>query len=179
MGLIFSTILTRLFGKKKMKILMVGLDAVGKTSILYKLKLGETVEVIPTIGYNMETLDFGNVSLIVWDVSAHTRRNWRHFYFDSQGLIFVLDSNNRQQIYEAKDELRSLTLADELRDVVVLILANKQDIHGTMSIDELTEQMDLNNLLQRHRWHIQPTSVIEGKGLSEGFNWLADALNSS
>ena len=55
MGLFFSRVWDRLVGKTEMRILMVGLDAAGKTTILYKLKLGEVVTTIPTIGFNVET----------------------------------------------------------------------------------------------------------------------------
>lgn len=61
MGLTLSSVLTRLFGKAQMRILMVGLDAAGKTTILYKLKLGEVVTTIPTIGFNVETVEYKNI----------------------------------------------------------------------------------------------------------------------
>ena len=177
MGVILSALLARLFGKKEIKILMLGLDGVGKTSILYKLVLGQTVETIPTIGFNVERLDCNNVSLIVWEVNGYLTSHWKHFYCVCQGLIFVVDSNDRDQVSEAKHQLQNLAEADELRDVVVLILANKQDIPDAMSTAELTEKMELNHILSNHRWHIQPASVIQGTGLSEGFKWLSDELN--
>jgi len=70
MGLTISSLFTRLFGKKQMRILMVGLDAAGKTTILYKLKLGEIVTTIPTIGFNVETVEYKNISFTVWDVGG-------------------------------------------------------------------------------------------------------------
>merc|ERR1712233_102156 len=68
MGLTLSSVFGRLFGKKQMRILMVGLDAAGKTTILYKLKLGEIVTTIPTIGFNVETVEYKNICFTVWDV---------------------------------------------------------------------------------------------------------------
>jgi len=68
MGLTFSKVFGKLFGKKDVRILMVGLDAAGKTTILYKLKLGEIVTTIPTIGFNVETVEYKNISFTVWDV---------------------------------------------------------------------------------------------------------------
>ncbi|CAF3868925.1 unnamed protein product [Rotaria sp. Silwood1] len=73
MGLTFSSIFQQLFGKKEMRILMVGLDAAGKTTILYKLKLGEIVTTIPTIGFNVETVEYKNISFTVWDVGGQVR----------------------------------------------------------------------------------------------------------
>ena len=98
MGLAFSRIWERMFGKQEMRILMVGLDAAGKTTILYKLKLGEAVTTIPTIGFNVETVEYKNISFTVWDVGGQDkiRPLWRHYYQNTQGLIFVVDSNDRE-----------------------------------------------------------------------------------
>eukprot|EP00960_Hanusia_phi_P026030 746030-Hanusia_phi.AAC.3 len=75
MGLAFSRVFQRLFSKKEMRILMVGLDAAGKTTILYKLKLGEIVTTIPTIGFNVETVEYKNISFTVWDVGGQDKVN--------------------------------------------------------------------------------------------------------
>ncbi|GLJ51661.1 hypothetical protein SUGI_1097860 [Cryptomeria japonica] len=73
MGLTFTKLFQRLFAKKEMCILMVGLDAAGKTTILYKLKLGEIVTIIPTIGFNVETVEYKNISFTVWDVGGQDK----------------------------------------------------------------------------------------------------------
>lgn len=73
MGLAFSRVFQRLFTKQEMRILMVGLDAAGKTTILYKLKLGEIVTTIPTIGFNVETVEYKNISFTVWDVGGQDK----------------------------------------------------------------------------------------------------------
>ena len=70
MGLAVSKLFDRLFGKKEMRILMLGLDAAGKTTILYKLKLGEVVSSVPTIGFNVETVEYKNIKFTVWDVGG-------------------------------------------------------------------------------------------------------------
>ncbi|TGZ57021.1 ADP-ribosylation factor 2 [Temnothorax longispinosus] len=121
MGLTISSLLTRLFGKKQMRILMVGLDAAGKTTILYKLKLGEIVTTIPTIGFNVETVEYRNICFTVWDVGGQDkiRPLWRHYFQNTQGLIYVVDSNDRERIGEAERELANMLKEDELRDAVV------------------------------------------------------------
>ena len=70
MGLTFSKLFDNWFGKKEMRILMLGLDAAGKTTILYKLKLGEVVSSVPTIGFNVETVEYKNIKFTVWDVGG-------------------------------------------------------------------------------------------------------------
>ena len=128
MGLAFSQLFDKFFGKKELRILMVGLDAAGKTTILYKLKLGEVVTTIPTIGFNVETVEYKKISFTVWDVGGQDkiRPLWRHYYQNTHGLIFVVDSNDRERIDQAKDELHRMLNEDELRDAVLLVFANKQ-----------------------------------------------------
>ena len=127
MGLALSRVWSRLFGKREMRILMVGLDAAGKTTILYKLKLGEVVTTIPTIGFNVETVEYKNISFTVWDVGGQDkiRPLWRHYYQNTQGLIFVIDSNDRERIDDARDELFRMLQEDELRNAVLLVFSNK------------------------------------------------------
>ncbi|KAI3834226.1 hypothetical protein MKX03_030033, partial [Papaver bracteatum] len=110
MGMAISRLVRMLFAKRDMRILMVGLDAAGKTTILYKLKLGEIVTTIPTIGFNVETVEYKNVSFTVWDVGGQDkiRPLWRHYFQNTQGLIFVIDSNDRERIVEARDEIHRM-----------------------------------------------------------------------
>ncbi|KAJ0895854.1 putative small GTP-binding protein [Helianthus annuus] len=159
MGLTFTKLFSRLFAKKEMRILMVGLDAAGKTTILYKLKLGEIVTTIPTIGFNVETVEYKNISFTVWDVGGQDkiRPLWRHYFQNTQGLIFVVDSNDRDRVVEARDELHRMLNEDELRDAVLLVFANKQDLPNAMK-------------------YIQSTCATSGEGLYEGLDWLSNNI---
>eukprot|EP00126_Sphaerothecum_destruens_P004168 Sdes_comp18035_c0_seq4m7359 len=179
MGLTISRVFSRLFGKQEMRILMVGLDAAGKTTILYKLKLGEIVTTIPTIGFNVETVEYKNISFTVWDVGGQDkiRPLWRHYFQNTQGLIFVVDSNDRDRIAEAKDELQKMLAEDELRDAIVLVFSNKQDLPNALSAGEITEKLGLNSLRNR-KWYIQATCATSGDGLYEGLDWLSNELAS-
>ncbi|CAH0547896.1 unnamed protein product [Brassicogethes aeneus] len=177
MGLTISAVFTRLFGKKPMRILMVGLDAAGKTTILYKLKLGEIVTTIPTIGFNVETVEYKNISFTVWDVGGQTRirKLWRHYFSNTDGLIFVVDSNDKERISEAEGELHSMLQEEELKDAALLIFANKQDLPNSMNSAELTDKLNLTQLKSR-RWYIQATCATQGNGLYEGLDWLSNEL---
>lgn len=158
---------------------MVGLDAGGKTTILYKLKLGEIVTTIPTIGFNVETVDYKNVCFTVWDVGGQDkiRPLWRHYFQNTQGVIFVVDSNDRERISEARDELHRMLSEEELRDAAVLVFANKQDLPNAMSASEITEKLGLHSLRQR-RWYIQSTCATSGQGLCEGLDWLSSNIST-
>ncbi|KAK9119727.1 hypothetical protein Scep_017820 [Stephania cephalantha] len=177
MGLSFTKLFSRLFAKKEMRILMVGLDAAGKTTILYKLKLGEIVTTIPTIGFNVETVEYKNISFTVWDVGGQDkiRPLWRHYFQNTQGLIFVVDSNDRDRVVEARDELHRMLNEDELRDAVLLVFANKQDLPNAMNAAEITDKLGLHSLRQRH-WYIQSTCATSGEGLYEGLDWLSNNI---
>ncbi|TYH38996.1 hypothetical protein ES332_D12G149100v1 [Gossypium tomentosum] len=177
MGLSFTKLFSRLFAKKEMRILMVGLDAAGKTTILYKLKLGEIVTTIPTIGFNVETVEYKNISFTVWDVGGQDkiRPLWRHYFQNTQGHIFVVDSNDRDRVVEARDELHRMLNEDELRDAVLLVFANKQDLPNAMNAAEITDKLGLHSLRQRH-WYIQSTCATSGEGLYEGLDWLSNNI---
>ncbi|XP_053741481.1 ADP-ribosylation factor 4-like [Synchiropus splendidus] len=179
MGLTISSIFNSLFGKKQVRILMVGLDAAGKTTILYKLKLGEIVTTIPTIGFNVETVEYKNISFTVWDVGGQDkiRPLWRHYFQNTQGLIFVVDSNDRERVQESADELAKMLSEDELKDAVLLVFANKQDLPNAMSVSELTEKLKLHQ--HRKHWHMQSTVATQGTGLYEGLDWLSKELAKS
>merc|ERR1711963_604318 len=177
MGLTFSSLFKQLFGMRDMRILMVGLDAAGKTTILYKLKLGEIVTTIPTIGFNVETVEYKNISFTVWDVGGQDkiRPLWRHYFQNTQGLIFVIDSNDRERVGEAKEELMRMLNEDELRDAILLVFANKQDLPNAMNAAEITDKLGLHSLRNR-QWFIQATCATSGDGLYEGLDWLSGTL---
>ena len=176
MGFLFSKIWTKLLGKKDVRMLMVGLDAAGKTTILYQLKMGENVKTIPTIGFNVETLDYKGLNFTVWDVGGQDKIRvlWRHYYQNTDGLIFVVDSNDRERIDEAAEELKKMLGEEELKDCVVLVMANKQDLIGAISPNEVTRKLGLESL--KRTWLVQGTSATTGQGLKEGLDWMASQL---
>ena len=111
---------------------MLGLDGAGKTTILFNMKLGEVIKSVPTIGFNYETVEYKNVKFQVWDVGGQDkiRLLWRHYYTNTQGLIYVVDSNDRERIDENREELHKMLSEEELKDAVLLVFANKQDLPG-------------------------------------------------
>merc|ERR1712066_624754 len=128
----------------------------GKTTILYKLKLGEVVTTIPTIGFNVETVEYKNISFQVWDIGGQDkiRKLWRHYYNGTHGAIFVVDSSDRDRIEDVREELMKMLGEDEMRDAVLLVMANKQDLPNAMTAAEITEKLGSHNV--RHRqWFIQ------------------------
>jgi len=161
-------------------LLMVGLDAGGKTTILYRLRLGEVVVTIPTIGFNVETIEHKDFNVICWDVGGRDkiRPLWRHYYADIKAVIFVVDSNDHDRVEDAKEELQRMLGEDELRDACLLVFANKQDLPNAIATDTLRDILGLDNLRYR-QWHIQPSCALTGDGLHDGLDWLKFAISSA
>lgn len=100
---------------------------------------------------------------------------WRHYYNNTEGIIFVVDSNDRERINEAALELQKVLREDELREATLLVLANKQDLPNAMSVAEVTDKLGLHSLRSR-QWYIQAACATSGDGLYEGLDWLSQAL---
>jgi ADP-ribosylation factor-like protein 1 len=128
-GSISKMFTSLIWGKKDIRILILGLDNAGKTTLLYRLKIGEVVTTIPTIGFNVESVQYGNLNFDVWDLGGQTsiRPYWRSYYANTAAVIFVIDSTDIERLEIAADELRSMLNEDELKDAALLVFANKQD----------------------------------------------------
>jgi len=166
---------------------MIGLDAAGKTTILYKLKLGEVNSTIPTIGFNVETVEYKNINFTVWDIGGQDilRPLWRHYYQNVDGVIFVVDSADAERLdtstdshSSARDELSKLIVEDDLRNAVFLFFANKQDSDGALKVSQVTERLGIRELCRNHKWFVQGTCALSGEGLYEGLDWLSRTISS-
>jgi len=162
---------------KEQRIVMLGLDNAGKTTILYQLKMREVVQTTPTIGFNVETVKKGKLSFSVWDVGGQDqiRSLWRHYFLNTQAVIFVIDSSDAVRLRDARDELNQVLGAPELAGAVLLVYANKQDVPNALSSAEVTSGLEMEKI-KNHQWHVQPACAMNGDGLEAGLDWLADRL---
>lgn len=158
-----------LFGKVESRGLMIGLDASGRTTFLYKLKLGEVVTTIPTIGFNVETIDYKLHLFTLWDVGGcdKIRPLWRHYFANTQFCLFFIDSNDKQRISESREELHRMLNEDELRNCLFIVLANKQDLPNAMSPQEVSEKLGLFEIRRTIPIQVFPICAISGDGLYE------------
>lgn len=166
--------------KSDARILMLGLDSAGKTTILYQLKLNETVSSIPTIGFNVETVTpVKNVSFTVWDVGGQDkiRPLWKHYFNNTEGLVYVVDSSDKERINESRDELFWILDSEEMKGVPVVILANKQDLRHAFSTAEISSKLGLPQI-RTHPWFIQGTCATTGEGLLEAMEELGKMVKS-
>jgi ADP-ribosylation factor-like protein 1 len=184
-----------LFGSKERRILILGLDGAGKTTILYRLQVSEVVTTIPTIGFNVETVQYKNLKFQVWDLGKYLseilfhilsvfytsggqtsiRPYWRCYYSNTDAIIYVIDSMDRDRIGISKHELISMLEEDELKNAVLCVFANKQDLDGCMNVSEVANALGLTSLKNR-KYQIFKTSAIKGTGLNEGMEWLSNSL---
>lgn len=132
---------------QSLHVVVIGLDSSGKTSLLYRLKLQEFVETIPTKGFNMERIKvaMGNsktntTTFQVWDVGGQEKLRplWKSYTRRTDGLVFVVDAAEAERMEEAKVELHRITRSAENQGAPILILVNKQDLDGAMSASEVT-----------------------------------------
>ncbi|KAK6177126.1 hypothetical protein SNE40_015292 [Patella caerulea] len=171
---------TRIFKHRDVRILLLGLDAAGKTTILYKLKLDELVTTIPTIGFNVESIQYKDVNFTAWDIGSRDkiRPLFRHYYKGADAVVFVIDSKDRERLDELNyDVIKPAIAAEELKESIFLFLANKMDLEDTMTIEEISDKLGLKNL--KHPWNILPVSGVKGDGLHGALDWLASKLGSA
>lgn len=162
-------------GGRPTRVLMLGLDAAGKTTILYKVKLNEQVCTIPTIGFNVETVTpVKGVTFTVWDVGGQEkiRALWRHYYTNTEGLLFDVDSADSERLNEASDELFGIIKSPEMQRVPVVVVANKQDLPGALSTSQVAEKLGLYQITDR-KWHVQGACATSGDGIYEAMGEMA------
>lgn len=166
-------------------VVVIGLDSAGKTSLLYRLKLTEFVETIPTKGFNMERIKVStgsskanSTTFQVWDVGGQEKLRplWKSYTRRTDGLVFVVDAAEAERMEEAKVELHRITRSTENQGIPVLVLANKQDLDGAMSALEVEKVLALHELSSSTLHHTQGCSALDGQGLQPGLEKLHEMV---
>merc|ERR1712004_334480 len=138
MGILISTLIDRFFPASPARIIMLGLDNAGKTTVQYR-----------------------HINFTVWDVGGQTkiRPLWQHYFENSDAVIFVVDSQDRGRLEEAKEELDGVLNDDRLRNATLLVFNNKQDMPNAATTTEVTEKLGLRNRRERE-WFIQERDIF-------------------
>ncbi|KAF8334917.1 GTP-binding protein [Cantharellus anzutake] len=160
---------------KEMRILFLGLDNAGKTTILKRLNGDDIGSVSPTLGFEIKTFIHGKYTLNIWDVGGQRtlRPYWRNYFEQTDALVWVVDSSDRLRMQDCKEELHSLLQEDRLAGASLIVLANKQDLNGAMTDAEIKEALDLRSI-RTHNWKIMPCSAITGQNVAEAVGWVVN-----
>jgi len=192
---LLSNFFTWLFSKNEVHILVLGLDAAGKTTFIEQSKTiirrrapgaggGVPLDRIPpTVGLNIARIDVDSTRVIMWDLGGQTmlRSIWSKYYAEANGLIFVVDSCSPPERFdEARDTLRGLLAHPELDRVPFLLCCNKQDSMNSHSSVEIDKLMGfVSSCQQQNRAHrVQPMSALTGAGVEDTVRWIVDAANA-
>ncbi|XP_047401293.1 putative ADP-ribosylation factor-like protein 5C isoform X1 [Sciurus carolinensis] len=155
-----------IFGNQEHKVIIVGLDNAGKTTILYQFLTNEVVHTCPTIGSNVEEIVLRKTHFLMWDIGGQEalRSTWSTYYSNTEFVILVIDSTDRDRLSTTREELYKMLAHEALRDASVLIFANKQDVKDSMTTVEISQFLTLS-AIRDHPWHIQGCCALTGEGL--------------
>jgi ADP-ribosylation factor-like protein 3 len=164
---------------KEPRILILGLDNAGKTSILRKLSDEDPMQTQATQGFNIKSVDCEGFKLNMWDIGGQKaiRAYWPHYYDDVDCLIYVVDAADRRRLEETGLELQTLLADEKLAKAPLLVFANKMDLATALSARDITEALTLEGVRDR-QWHIQACSAKTGEGLHEGLEWAVRHFKS-
>ena len=178
MGFLLSKII-EFFTKSRnnFKIIILGMQNAGKTTILYRLSLGQLVKTTPTIGSNVEELTHNNVKFQAWDLGGQesTRSVWDVYYMSTDAVVYVIDSQDDENFEESKAQFHKVISHPNLKNTIILIFANKQDLPGAKDVNKLIEDYEFDKI-KNHIWKIQSCSALKGEGLITGIKWLSEQL---
>ncbi|GMH09001.1 hypothetical protein Nepgr_010841 [Nepenthes gracilis] len=176
-----------IFSKTEFHVLILGIDKAGKTTLLEKLKgLYLNLEgippdrIVPTVGLNIGRIEVGNAKLVFWDLGGQPglRSIWEKYYEEAHAVIYVVDANCPSRFEDSKSVLEKVLRHQDLHSAPLLILANKQDLPGAVSDEELARYLDLKKLDERV-YMFEAVSAYDGRGIKESIGWLVEEMERS
>ena len=165
---------------KDCKVVMLGLDNAGKTTVLNTLAQGNNYEIAPTRGFNVQSLKTKDLTLQVHDVGgqASTWRLWPSFLTNVDVLVFVIDSSDRSRLHEVARAMKFLLTNDKLSGIPMLLWANKQDLLNAMTPSEIVHSLDLQ-LIKDRSFQVIGCSTRDKVGLADGVDWIHGVYSGS
>ncbi|KAI0385869.1 ADP-ribosylation factor family protein [Hypomontagnella monticulosa] len=162
---------------KNAKILFLGLDNAGKSTLLYMLKNDRMSALSPTLHPNSQEFLIGNARCTTFDFGGHqqARRLWKDYFPEVSGIVFIVDAKDPERFAEAKAELDGLLSTEEIQNVPIMVLGNKIDHPDAVSEYELHNQLGINEITDRPI-ELFMCSIAERQGYGAGFRWLTKYL---
>lgn len=179
MGSLLAKLFWSINTDRQYKILTLGLNNAGKTTVLYSLLHGKCVQTQPTLGSNVEEFKFRNINFCAWDLGGQEllRHSWSLFYAQTDAVIVVVDSADTARFDTIRAEIDKFIVHPDLRQASILVFANKQDLPGAVKPAELAVRLELPKILAGHTWTIQASSAVQQTGLTDGLGWIVDHLS--
>ncbi|CCU75657.1 unnamed protein product [Blumeria hordei] len=158
---------------KEMRILMLGLDNAGKTTIVKRIMNEDISGISPTLGFTIKTIEYEGYKLTIWDVGGQRtlRSYWRNYFEKTDALIWVVDATDRLRLDVCREELSALLQEERLFGASLLVFANKTDIKGSMDNTEIRDGLKLD-VIKSHKWCILQCSAVTGTNLTDGLSWI-------
>ncbi|EDO05297.1 putative ADP-ribosylation factor-like protein 2 [Babesia bovis T2Bo] len=162
--------------EQEIRVLLLGLDNAGKTTILKCLNGEDISRVEPTLGFNIKTLEHNGYQVNFWDVGGQKtiRSFWRNYFESTDALVWVVDSADVLRVDDSRREIDSILRQDQMSQCTLLVLANKQDVSGALSVQEIQERLGLEHVTNERSWRIHGCSGVTGEGIIEGLEWLVN-----
>ncbi|XP_050310236.1 ADP-ribosylation factor-like protein 3 [Anthonomus grandis grandis] len=163
--------------ERELRLLLLGLDNAGKTTILKIVASEDITNITPTAGFNIKSVISEGFKLNVWDIGGQRkiRPYWKNYFENTDVLIYVVDSADKKRLEETGIELYELLSDDKLRNVPLLVYANKQDLPGSLTAADIAQALGLPTIKDRN-WQIQACSAVKGTGVREGMEWVCKSI---
>mmetsp|Transcript_27973 Transcript_27973/g.59450 ORF Transcript_27973/g.59450 Transcript_27973/m.59450 type:complete len:194 (-) Transcript_27973:34-615(-) len=165
--------------QEERRMVILGIDNAGKTTMLEQLKAAFGLpalapeKVVPTIGMNIGKIKVDGVQAVLWDLGGQLslRSLWHNYFAEVEGIMFLIDSQDRARMVEAKEALYGILRHPELAGVPLLVVANKQDMAEAVGVSEISQLFELEGITDRE-CHIHPCSALKRQGIEESIRWL-------
>ncbi|RPB23199.1 ARF/SAR superfamily [Terfezia boudieri ATCC MYA-4762] len=160
---------------KELRVLMLGLDNAGKTTVVKQIMNEDVHDVSPTLGFIIKTIEFSGYKLNIWDVGGQKtlRSYWRNYFEKTDCLIWVVDATDRFRLDDCAEELHGLLQEERLLGASLLVFANKSEVVGAMGVEEIRTGLRLDQI-KTHKWTIMRCSAMTGLNLKEGLTWVVE-----
>ncbi|XP_077102927.1 ADP-ribosylation factor-like protein 13B isoform X1 [Siphateles boraxobius] len=172
--------------RRKVTLVMVGLDNAGKTATVRGIQGESPLDVAPTVGFSKVDLKQGKFEVTIFDLGGGKRIRgiWKNYYSESYGVVFVVDSSDVQRIQETRDTMAEVLRHPRIAGKPVLVLANKQDQDGALAEADIIETLSLEKIVNENKClcQIEPCSAVLGygkkvdKSIKNGLNWLLNNI---
>jgi len=136
----------------------------------------------PTVGLNIGRVEVGRVKLIFWDLGGQKglRGIWEKYYAEVHGIVYVIDAADAKRFEESRLIFQALVKHPDLLGVPILVLANKQDLRGAATAEDIDARFGFRELCTtRQPYRVLPVSALKGDGIADGISWMVDTLKRS